>query len=208
MLLDLDPLQRDALSEILNIGVGKSAQAMSQLVGEEVLLSVPEISFMTVGQAGAKLSRDDKRMYSVRQSFKGVFGGDALLIFPEDGSRALVRSMGGDAVAEEQLDEVMRDAMTEVGNIILNACMAALAELFAQPFETQSPQLQVDTARRIIGARAQNHAVMFIHIRFVLHESNTEGFVIFIMNTTSLEDFKAAIRRFVGDAMPPGPAVH
>ncbi len=206
-MLDLNPLQRDALSEILNIGVGKSAQAMSQLVGEEVLLSVPEISFMTVGQAGTKLSKDDKRMYSVRQAFRGVFGGDALLVFPEDGSRALVRSMAGDAIEESQLDDVMRDGMTEVGNIILNACMAALAELFAQPFETQAPHLQVGTARGIIGARAQNHAVMFIHIRFVLHKSNTEGFVIFIMNTTSLEDFKAAIRRFVGDAMPP-PAVH
>ena len=39
--IDFSELQADALAEILNIGVGRGAAGLSQLLNQEVLLSVP-----------------------------------------------------------------------------------------------------------------------------------------------------------------------
>lgn len=43
---DLTDLQRDALLEIFNIGVGNAANSMSQLINEEIRLSVPKLQIV------------------------------------------------------------------------------------------------------------------------------------------------------------------
>jgi chemotaxis protein CheY-P-specific phosphatase CheC len=43
--MDLNELQRDALGEIFNIGVGRAASSLSQIVNDTVLLSASFASF-------------------------------------------------------------------------------------------------------------------------------------------------------------------
>lgn len=42
----LTDLQRDALLEIFNIGVGNAANSMSKLIDEEISLSVPKLQIV------------------------------------------------------------------------------------------------------------------------------------------------------------------
>ncbi len=44
--MELSELQEDAISELLNIGMGTAASALSQMVGEEVMLSVPSVTIV------------------------------------------------------------------------------------------------------------------------------------------------------------------
>jgi chemotaxis protein CheC len=46
--MELNSAQRDALVELLNIGFGRAASALSQLTGQRVLLEVPQISVQPV----------------------------------------------------------------------------------------------------------------------------------------------------------------
>jgi chemotaxis protein CheC len=73
MPIQLDAEQVDALSEIFNIGVGKAAAAMGNLMRDEVLLSVPHVSILTVSEAAQQLGAAERPMYGVRQPFRGVF---------------------------------------------------------------------------------------------------------------------------------------
>src|SRR3990167_10010099 len=129
MTIQLDAEQVDALSEIFNIGVGKAAAAMGNLMRDEVLLSVPHVSILTVSEAAQQLGAAERPMYGVRQPFRGVFNGDALLIFPGNKSLEIVRIVAGHNAPGEDLSAIDQDAMTEVGNVMLNACIAALADL-------------------------------------------------------------------------------
>ena len=49
-LFELDELELDLLAELFNIGVGKAANSLSQMVDQEIKLSVPSIDFKTVSQ--------------------------------------------------------------------------------------------------------------------------------------------------------------
>ncbi|WP_342128393.1 chemotaxis protein CheC [Hydrogenophaga sp. OTU3427] len=197
-MLKLDDDQLDALSEIFNIGVGKAAAAMSGLVGDEVLLSVPHVSLLTVNEAAQELSAANPRLYTVRQPFDGVFKGDALLIFPSEKSLEIVRIVAGQSVPEEDISGLERDAMTEIGNVMLNACIAALSDLLQNEFELGMTDVDIGDGRTILRTRIQNHLVVFLHIRFELKTSEIEGFVVFVLNTTSLEALRTSLDRLLG----------
>lgn len=198
MTAKLDAEQIDALSEIFNIGVGKAAAAMGKLMHDEVLLSVPHVSIFTVSEAAQQLGTAGSTMYGVRQPFRGVFSGDALLIFPGDRSMEIVRIVAGQSVPGEDLSAIEQDAMTELGNVMLSACLATLADLLGNEFELSPPRVDVGDSRTILGTRIQNHLVVFLHIRFELLSSQIEGFVVFVLNTTSLLALRAAVDRLLG----------
>ncbi|KRC30983.1 hypothetical protein [Acidovorax sp. Root219] len=198
MTAKLDAEQIDALSEIFNIGVGKAAAAMGDLMHDEVLLSVPHVSIFTVSEAAQQLGTAGSTMYGVRQPFRGVFNGDALLIFPGDKSLEIVRIVAGQSLPGEDLSAIEQDAMTELGNVMLSACLATLADLLGNEFELSPPRVDVGDSRTILGTRIQNHLVVFLHIRFELLSSQIEGFVVFVLNTTSLLALRAAVNRLLG----------
>ena len=198
MTTQLDAEQIDALCEIFNIGVGKAAAAMGSLMHDEVLLSVPRVSIFTVNEAAQQLSAAGVPMYGVRQPFRGLLNGDALLIFPGSKSLEIVRIVAGRSAPGEDLGALEKDAMAEVGNVMLNACIAALSDLLGNEFELSPPTVDVGDSRTILGTRIQNHLVVFLHIRFELLSSQIEGYVVFVLNTTSLASLRAAINRLLG----------
>ena len=198
MTVQLDAEQIDALSEIFNIGVGKAAAAMGALMHDEVLLSVPHVSIFTVSEAAQQLGAAGSTMYGVRQPFRGTFNGDALLIFPGHKSLEIVRIVAGQSVPGEDLSAIEQDAMTEVGNVMLNACIASLSGLLGNSFELDRPSIDIGDGRTILGTRIQNHLVVFLHIRFELKHSQIEGFVVFVLHTTSLTALREALDRLLG----------
>lgn len=193
----LDNEQLDALSEVFNIGVGKAAAALSTLIQDEVLLAVPHVSVVTVSEAVQQLGATGLReMYGVRQPFAGAINGDALLIFPSEQSLELVRIAAGGAATA--LDEMAHDAMAEIGNLMLNACIAALGDLLGEHFEIGTPRVDSGDGRTLLSTRVQNHMVVFLHIRFELKSSPIVGFVVFVLHTPSLSALKASIDALLG----------
>src|SRR6218665_1510325 len=170
----LSIIQRDVLCEMFNIGVGQSASALGSMLDDEVLLSVPEIRFITVSEAAEQLGKKSATMYCIREPFTGPFNGSALLVFPEEKSLDLVRKLIGHVVPGTELAAIQRDALLEVGNVVLNACISSLAEMIDATLECGVPAVDLGDTRRILGVRIQNHVVMLIHIRFELKEQNIE----------------------------------
>lgn len=196
-MLILSNLQNDVLCEMFNIGVGKSGASLGAMLDDEVLLSVPEIRFVTVSEVSEHLGKKSSTMYCIREQFKGAFSGHALLVFPEDRSLELVRVLIGNIVPGAELAKIQSDALMEVGNVVLNACISSLAEMIGTPFECSLPTIDVGDTRQILGVRIQNHIVMLIHIRFELKEQDIEGFVVFVMNSTSYNELIRAIDGFI-----------
>lgn len=198
-MLELGSLQRDALCEIFNISVGQAASTMSQIINEEIMLSVPEIAFYSVAEAAVYLDQTSQRICGVRQSFDGSFHGNALLIFPEARSLDLVRLMMGNNLPIEQLTELEQDALSEVGNIILNSCLGSLAGIFNQSFNCGLPSLHIGSGISVLKKCDADHVVMILKIQFSLAASELHGYVVFIMNANSLDLLNEAINRFLGE---------
>ena len=104
--MELDDLQRDALGELFNIGVGRAANALSQIVSSEVMLSVPNVDLVTVAEVKEMLVKNEFRHFStVSQYFEGPFNAEAVLIFPESNALVIVSHMLGHELAPEELSE-------------------------------------------------------------------------------------------------------
>ena len=56
---ELSEIERDALAEIANMGVSRAATSLRQMVGEQVLLSVPAVNIVT-RQSGRQARRTER----------------------------------------------------------------------------------------------------------------------------------------------------
>lgn len=202
-------VERDAVTELLNIAIGQAAASLSQLVEDEVGLSVPFVDFLTPAQAAERLETETRGSDSVavRQHFAGRFYGDILLIFPERKSLDLVRHMLGDDVPLDQLTELEQEALLEVGNIILNACLGSLANQLQLPVESSLPAYVRGRGAKILEAGAAQRAavdeelVMFLHVDFSLLTKDVHGYLAFVMDIVSARHFVDAVRAYVAERL-------
>ncbi len=203
-MFNLNELQHDALVEIFNIGVGHAASAMSEIVNEEVTMSVPSITFVNRAVAAQMLGNDDGlRVCGVSQHFAGAFNTEAILMFPEDKSLDIVRLMVGESVPFKELTDMEQEAMSEIGNIILNSCVGTLANIFAQELSGSLPTYHVGTSEEILTASGGNvdTIVLMLHIDFVLEKHQIHGYVAFILDMSALHDLRQQVDRYIARAM-------
>jgi chemotaxis protein CheC len=206
-MFNLTELQHDALVEIFNIGVGHAAAAMSGIVNEEVAMSVPSISFLNRAQAGQLLGNEDgQRICGVSQHYSGAFTTEAILMFPEDKSREIVRLMVGDSVSLKELTEMEQEAMNEIGNIILNSCVGTLANIFSRELHGSLPVYHVGTSEQILTASGglADTVVLMLHIDFIVETHQIHGYVAFIMDLTALHDLREQVDTYLAKVMGNG----
>lgn len=199
-MVTLSELQHDALVEIFNIGVGQAARAMSEIVSEEVTMSVPSIRFLNRAAAAALLGNvDGQRVCGVSQLYEGAFTTRAILMFPEDKSLDIVRLMVGDAVPFKQLTEMEQEAMSEIGNIILNSCVGTLANIFEQELRGSLPVYHLGSSEDILGASggSPDTVVLVLHIDFILETHQINGYVAFVLDLSALADLQAQVERYL-----------
>ncbi len=196
----LNELEHDALVEIFNIGVGHAAASMSGIVNEEVMMSVPSISFLDRASAAQLLSnKEEERICGVSQHYEGAFNTEAILMFPENKSLEIVRLMVGELVPLQELSEMEQEAMSEIGNIILNSCVGTLADIFQMELHGSLPLYHVGTSAEIMSASgsADDTTVLMLHIDFVLEKHQIRGYVAFILDLSSLHDLKHQINLYL-----------
>lgn len=202
----VSPELKDALTEVFNIGVGEAAASLSVMVGEEILLSVPEVELRTRADLIAELSADiPGRTAAISESFSGLLSGEAMLLFPERRGLELVRALLHEDTPLEEITPLERDALVEVGNVLLNACLGALGNLLQVSMEIRVPELVVDTVEAILeGSAAQTMTeILFLRVRMTLASSSISGHVAIAMDVQSsrhLEDLLNALIRSVSPA--------
>ncbi len=194
----------DAVAEVLNIGMGSAAASLSEMINEEVKLSVPGVEFVSRSVATEIIAAKAKTDVSgVHQHFEGAFGGDALLLFPEDQSLELVRAvLQQDDMTLKDLTEMEQEAMTEIGNVILNACLCSMADMFGKEMRGEIPEFVHGTLQEVFsedGLQGQTEAiVLLLNMQFSVDEKNIQGYVTFLMDVASVEKFKNNIDSFLG----------
>lgn len=199
----LSELQLDALTEIFNIGAGRAAASLSEIVGDEVRLSVPRIQLYQSSEINADtLSLNSPRLGAVKQSFSGPFNADAMLLFTEDRALEIVHDMMGSQVSLEDVAEFEQEAMCELGNIILNACLSSMADMLGLTLDSSLPAYSIgttDTILRQIVSEADQPLMLVLHIDLVIEKHHSQGYLVFLLSSSSLQNLLAHIDRFIAD---------
>lgn len=197
----LGELERDALTEIVNIGVGRAASSLRKMIGDQVTLSVPAIDIVSQRRAARLISeREAADLVAVRQDFDGAFAGRALLIFPESNSLELVRAVTGESLSVEDVTEIEQEALTETGNVILNSCLATIANMLKRSLAMTIPEVLHGNSAALFEvdeAGDQDGLVLFLYIDFAVRKRDIRGYIAMIMDIPSLEKLKELLDEFI-----------
>lgn len=200
MTLHLSDIQKDALTEIFNIGAGQAADGLSRIVGETITLSVPRLSILH--NIKAKTLNEfisSPRISAVSQDFTGSINAKAFLVFPEDKTKEIVRRMLGDSASADELREMEQEALCEIGNIILNSCMSSLSEALQADFQCSVPAYHLGLTDDILSAHdaGDNNSIMFFMINFSMPGSKIEGYLVFLLTLPALNALLKQVDQFL-----------
>ncbi|HSK39601.1 MAG TPA: chemotaxis protein CheX [Arenibaculum sp.] len=198
---ELTEIERDALTELVNVGVGRAARNLSRLLSDQILLTVPRADILPLLDAADSLSgREPAKLVAVGQEFTGAFSGHALVIFPEAKSFELVRAVMGSAPSADEIADLEQEALTEIGNIILNGCLVVIANTLGRHLAISLPTLMRGNSRDILLARREPNAdemVLFLHIDFTVRSRNLHGYIALLMDLPAFANLRTLIQSFI-----------
>jgi chemotaxis protein CheC len=201
----LTELERDALTELANIGVSRAAANLRKMVGQQVLLSVPSVEVVSQKTAGALVSeREGNDLVAVRQGFSGAFSGRALLIFPQARSLELIHAIVGPDTPEGEAQLIEEEALAETGNIILNSCLATMANILNQSLVVSLPEVMRGTGARLFQLNEEvndSGLVLFLYINFSILDLDIRGYIAMLMDLPSLAALKLLLGQFIASVM-------
>jgi len=184
--------QRDALSELINIAFARTGAALSELTGHRVLLDPPEVAvYRSEELRGALAKFVPGDVASIHQVFAGPVAGDALLLLNYAGAVQLTDLLTDEDKPSNFLDESAREVLTEVGNILLNACLGMFGNLLNVHVTFSVPRLHLETLDELLASitsdKAEMHYALVIYTAFQIRDSSVKGFLVIVLSVASLD---------------------
>src|SRR5689334_9583012 len=132
--IELDKLELDALREVGNIGAGRAATALSQMLARPVHIDVPKASIVRLEQLPEPLGGPEKLVAATYFRVYGEAPGRLLIMIGEQSLTHLLTLLMGTAPTPGQpLDATAQSAVKELGNILCSAYLNALADFMGFP---------------------------------------------------------------------------
>jgi len=191
--VDLSSVQQDALVELINIGFGRAAASLSKLTGHRVQLQVPEITMCPIEQMATHLRPllQNEEVASVHQIFSGPVEGDALLVLDQNSAAILKELLTNEPALPLEIDRSAREVLTEIGNILLNACLGTFGNLLKVQVSFSVPHLALETLEEIVGSIAVGRQglryALIVHAAFRLRDSSLTGYLVIVLGVASIE---------------------
>ena len=198
-MVDFNELQRDALGELFNLSVGRASHSLSLMVQDEVELSAPAVSLVRPEEVAATLLGSEfKELSMVTLDFSGPFDARAILLFPERNALAIVSHMLDPNMPPEELSEFEQEAMCEIGNIILNACISALADEFGVEFRGGLPAHHFsDTNSLPLVGEGDNQVILLLQVQVAMRQERIQGHLLFLLSVSSLNALLDCVNAFL-----------
>ncbi len=198
MSVTLTPQQQDALTRLVNVAFERTAASLSELTHQRVILDAPVVQLYPFAELrSALLAHLPENIVSVHQVFLGQLAGDALLMLDEEGARLLVGMMLEDSEPVPALDITARDILTEVGNILLSACLSVFGNLLQVPISFSVPSLERDTLEAMLHSlrvgEAGLSAAMVVVTGLRTRDSQVRGYLVIVLGVTSLDRLLQAV---------------
>lgn len=199
--MQLTETQKDTLTEIVNIGFSRTAASLAELTGHRVALDVPEVTIHPIHELASTLEKiAPSRFASVHQVFKGQVSGDAMLLLSLDGASLLTSLLTNQPITRQApLDESAREVLAEVGNILLNACLATFGDILKVRVSFSVPRVELDVLDAMLNTlnvdAEELHYALVITAKFRVRESTIEGCLIIVLGVSSLDRLLEAVAR-------------
>jgi chemotaxis protein CheC len=193
--MQLNPSQVDALTELINIGLGRAAAILNEMATSHVKLSAPRIEVLSLKEILIGKGRQlNATLSSVKMSFTGTMGGSAFLAFPPESALRLVSLLTGENRESPDLDSLKMETLNEVGNIVLNGVLGSISNAMEGMVNYTIPSYQEATLERMfLESVDEDDAVVLAVAEFTVEEQNVRGDTLLILEPKSFMTLLTAI---------------
>jgi chemotaxis protein CheY-P-specific phosphatase CheC len=130
----------DAYREMANVAMGQAGESLATMLDEFINLPIPNVNLITNNELHMAIT-DIQRNEQVSAVSKGFIGsginGEALVIFNESNFTNMVKLLKYDKAAGSEALEL--EALMDVSNILIGACLNALSEQLHVTFSHNHP---------------------------------------------------------------------
>ncbi len=148
----MSSLEIDTLREIGSIGTGNAATALSQMLGKEVRITLPEVRIMGYNEAIEWIGGPEAVTAGVLVKMSGDVGGIMLSVQKLELVNIILEAMLGKGIQSyEELAELQQSALIEIGNIMISAFVTALSGLAGINVNLTVPAFTVDMQGAILA---------------------------------------------------------
>ena len=180
----------DAIREILNIGIGRSAQMLNRITKSHITLSIPEVRVCDVTnlKEGMEKSLDDNSA-TVKLEFNGIFSGITAVAFPKDSAAKLVMAMTGEEAGTPELDSLRIETLKEVGNIMINGVMGSISNILKAHLEYAVPAYAEESIISLLSTnrKAYDEHILMATACFRIKDMDVEGNIFMVLEIGSLK---------------------
>jgi chemotaxis protein CheC len=196
--VELTEFQRDALTELINIGFGRAAASLSRITGHRVLLEVPQVAIHPMTEVNAALGRVVRGdIATVHQVFSGPVAGDALLVLDTAGAALIKQLLTDEMPLPLAMDSSGQEVITEVGNILLNACLGMFGNLLKVQVSFSVPRLTLETLGMVLDSltidQQELRYALVVHAAFRLRDNSLSGYLVIMLGVSSLDRLLHAV---------------
>ena len=145
-------LEIDTLREIGSIGTGNAATALSQMLGKEVRITMPEVRIMGYNEAIEWIGGPEAVTAGVLAKMSGDVGGIMLSVQKLDLINFILQTMLDRNIQDyKELEDLQQSALIEIGNIMISAFVTALSGLAGVDINLTVPAFAVDMQGAILA---------------------------------------------------------
>jgi len=166
------------------------------------LLSPPSVSVHRTTDLPVALARYiPGEVASIHQVFAGPVAGDALLLLNYDGAMELTNLLIDEPIPDF-LDESAREVLTEVGNILLNACLGMFGNLLQVHVSFSVPRLHLESLDDLVASLLtegdDRRYALVVSTAFEVRDSAVSGFLVMALSVASLDRLLHEVEEWEG----------
>ena len=192
--------QRDALQEVVNIGMGTAGATLGSVLESLVGLSIPKIDLVRLEQLAdlpSAVGWTDDDACVIRQAFYDHLDGEVIVLFGRQGQAHLSKKLGYGDETDEATDQ---ELLLDFTNVFVGACMNGIGRQLGLDLSFSPPSILSITSP--ISTTLQNldvsvDTLLLINVDFVLHECSFRSRLVILLPHHSTLVLKQAVERFV-----------
>ncbi|MDD3164330.1 MAG: chemotaxis protein CheC [Oscillospiraceae bacterium] len=165
---DLNESHRDILMELGNIGTSNALTALSQLTSHPIKMDLPRIRIVPANRLPEYMDYEGARNTGVIIEVHGDLECVVTFLLNEVFTKVIAEELTGEPLAQvNAMSEMQESAIREVGNIMCNAYLNALASMLETELTVSLPDLEIGSCAKILGAFSQEFADNAPEILFI-----------------------------------------
>lgn len=167
------PMELDALGEMMNISLGSSATAVSNMLEHRVDITTPKVTVVDV--VDFQLGNLEPAMGVEIKYVEGLDGSNIMLLRRSDVKVIVDILMGSETPEEEfELNELTISAVCEVMNQMMGAAATAMSDFLGYPVNISTPEpFELDDIEAFKAGHLPQGADTVVVVRFSLKIENT-----------------------------------